>query len=163
MNSLAKNFEAKQELEKIFKQKQIQKKYICEVLGDTNFKGEIFSAHLFKDSKKAIVKIYDKEVKGSQQILTKFKTIKHGQRTSIVECELLTGKTHQIRAHLAYLGHAILGDEKYGNKNENKLLKENKQKLFCYYLKFLNVSGILSYLKNKEFKILPDWFKRDNI
>ena len=160
---LAKNENSKQELENVFKQKQITKKYICEVLGNTNFKGEVCKAFLFKDSKKAYVKIYNTQVKGSQEILTKFNTLKHGNRTSVVECELITGKTHQIRAHLAYLGHPILGDEKYGNKQENKELHENKQKLFCYYLKFLKVNGELSYLTNKEFKLLPNWFNKKEV
>lgn len=159
---LAKTLESKTEFENIFKNKQITKKYVCEVLGDSNFKNEIYKAYLFKDSKKSVVKIYNTQVKGSQEILTKFKTIKHGNRTSLVECELLTGKTHQIRAHLAYLKHPILGDDKYGNKQENKLLHEHKQKLFCYYLKFLNVPATLEYLKNKEFTLLPDWLKGVN-
>ena len=157
---LAKNEKSKLLLEQVFKEKQITKKYVCEVLKDTNFNNQIFKAYLFKDSKKSIVKIYPTQVKGSQEILTRFKTIKHGNRTSVVECELLTGKTHQIRAHLAYLGHPILGDNKYGDKEENKLLHENKQKLFCYYLKFLNMPEGLEYLNNKEFKILPNWFNK---
>ena len=160
---LAKNEDAKQELLNAFKNRQIIKKYICEVLGNTNFNNGIFEAYLFKDSKKAFVKVYPTLVKGAQKIQTRFKTIKQGNRTSIVDCELLTGKTNQIRAHLAYLGHPILGDNKYGNKQENKLLHENKQKLFCYYLKFLNISEKLNYLTNKEFKILPNWIKKADI
>lgn len=157
---LAKNEEAKHELLIAFKEKQITKKYVCEVLQDTNFNNQTYEAFLFKDSLKAVVKIYPSFVTGSKKIQTKFKTIKHGKRTSIVKCELITGKTHQIRAHLAYLGHPVLGDNKYGNKQENKLLHENKQKLFCYFIKFLKLNGKLKYLNNKQFVLKPNWLNK---
>ena len=155
----AKNKEAEIELLQAFKQQDIQKKYICEVLGDTNFKNLLDKAYLFKDSKNAFVTVFSNKVSNSVEIKTIFNTLKHGRETSVIEAELLTGKTHQIRAHLKYLGHPILGDSKYGNKELNKKFKENKQKLFCYFLKFKRFENKLKYLEGKEFLLCPDWAK----
>ena len=116
---MAKNQVAKSILLSAFKNHSITKKYFAEVVGNTNFNGDVFKAYLVKDKNNSKVKIYDKFVKGSVEIKTIFKTIKKGEQTSIVEATLITGKTHQIRSHLAFLGHAIIGDGKYG-KNEDR-------------------------------------------
>lgn len=154
---LAKNRNAEESLLKAFKEGNIEKHYVCEVVGDSNYSGRIYEAYLKKDSKLAMVQVSKEQMPGSSKILTQFLTIKKGNKTSVVECNLLTGKTHQIRAHLAYLGTPILGDDKYGNKETNKFFKENKQKLFCYYLKFKNLCAPLEYLNNKEFIIYDNW------
>lgn len=154
---LAKNKTAEESLLKAFKDHSIEKRYVCEVLGDSNYTGKTYEAYLKKDSKLSMVQVTKDYRPNSSKILTQFKTIKKGNKTSVVECNLLTGKTHQIRAHLAFLGNPILGDDKYGNKEQNKLLKENKQKLFCYYLKFNNLSSPLDYLNQKEFVVYDKW------
>jgi len=159
---MAKNKEAEQILLNAFKDKQVTKKYICEVVGDTNFKNDLKQAYLFKDAKKSFVYIYNAPKPLATKIETKFTTLKHGNATSVVECELLTGKTHQIRAHLAFLGHAIVGDGKYGKGEDNKKFKESTQKLYCYYLKFNNLPGKLNYLSQKEFVLYPNWYKPKN-
>lgn len=153
----AKNKIAEENLLSAFKNKSIEKHYVCEVLGNSNYNGKIYEAYLKKDSKLAMVQVSKEQKPGSAKILTQFLTIKKGNKTSVVECNLLTGKTHQIRAHLAYLGTPILGDDKYGNKDANKLFKETKQKLFCYYLKFKDLNGALEYLNGKEFIIYDKW------
>ena len=156
---MAKNKETEKSLLEAFREHQVVKKYLCEVIGDTFFNGETYSAFLVKNAKESYVKVFDKNVKNASQIFTKFKTIKHGNATSVLDVELLTGKTHQIRAHLAHLGHAILGDNKYGNKEINKKYKESRQKLVCYYLKFKKICG-LEYLQDREFVFYPNWFNK---
>lgn len=151
---LAKNLTIKQEFVDEFRADNIVKKYLCQVIGKTNFKNEIKKAFLFKDAKKSKVYIYDEFVKGSVPIATKFNTLKNGELSSIVECELLTGKTHQIRAHLSHLGHHIVGDNKYGKKENNKIFKAKTQRLECYFLFFRQLSGDnIKYLSNKHFQI----------
>ena len=94
---------------------------------------------------------------GYQEIITEYKIIEKNklENTSILEVILHTGKTHQIRAHLAYIGHPIIGDGKYGNGKINRKLKQTKQNLTAYKLifKFTSNSGILEYLNGMEINL----------
>lgn len=156
---LAKNKQAEESLLLAFKQNKITKKYLCEVVGKTNFKNTLVTGYLFKDAKLSRVYVYDEKKPHTQEIKTIFTTLKSSPQTSVVECTLLTGRTHQIRAQLAHLGFAILGDGKYGKTEDNKKFKEATQKLFCYYLKFEDLTRLLDYLNNKEFILYPSWYK----
>lgn len=156
---MAKSKQAYTELLDAFKKHHIVKKYLAEVVGSTDFKGEIYTAFLAKDKEKSEVKIFDSAGKGREKIQTGFKTIKNSATSSIVECVLLTGKTHQIRAHLAHLGHAIIGDGKYGKNENNKKFKKKTQTLYCFYLKLDGFNEDLQYLNNKEFIKMPEWAK----
>lgn len=139
-----------------FKNKQVHKFYIAEVVGDFDCSGQIFTAYLVKDSEKALVKIFDKKVQGSVKIETKIETVKHASQSSLVCVELLTGKTHQIRAHLAFLGHPIIGDGKYGKQEDNKRFGQKRQKLACFKLKFEKIG--VEELDDKEFQVKPKWW-----
>ena len=142
-----------------FKERTITKKYLAECVGKSDFKNYTFQAYLVKDENESKVKIFSKKVANSQAISTTFNTLKSSGGSSLIECTLQTGKTHQIRASLAYLGNPIIGDGKYGKNEDNKKFNENKQHLHSYYLKFNSLKGKLAYLQNKEFICYPDWKK----
>ncbi len=159
----AKNQDIKERFVDIFRENKIEKKYICEVVGDSNFDGKVYNAYIFKDAKVGKSFVSKDAKSGYQKIATRFKTIKHGQVSSLVECELITGKTHQIRAHLAYLKHPIVGDKKYGNGKTNMIFKEKTQKLHCFCVKFKEIDDEkLSYLSNRVFKDYPTWWGGKN-
>ena len=151
---LAKNLEAKTKLEKAFKNHKVEKFYLCEVVGffQTN---KLYTAYLVKDAEKSFVKIYDKNVIGAQKIQTRVETLKVGKESSLLKVEIISGKTHQIRAHLAHLGHAIIGDGKYARREDFQRFKEKHQKLFAYSLHFKDVG--IEEIDNKTFQKYPKW------
>ena len=132
----------------------MQKFYAAEVVGRFNV-DKRFDAFLIKDSKRSEVKILDKPTRGSVPISTRVKTVKATEESSLVFVELLTGKTHRIRAHLAHLGHPIIGDGKYGENEINKKFHKNRQKLACFCLKFSKIG--ISGLDNQKFVKFPTW------
>ena len=150
----AKNEEALNILLEKFKNKEIDKFYKCKVYGIPKKDTATLEAYLFKDNKKSMVYIYDNPKTGAVKIITSYKVLKTDskQNTSILEVELHTGKTHQIRAHLAHIGHPIIGDGKYGKNEINKKFNKATQELFAYKLvfNFKTDSGNLHYLNHKE-------------
>ena len=137
----AKNLAAKSGLEKAFRHSLVQKWYLCEVVGQSHFSGEVCEAYLFKDAKKARVIVDGHPKANYAKILTQFETVKVGEKSSLVLCKLITGKTHQIRAHLAFLGFPVVGDNKYGSKVVNKGFGANTQRLDCIKLTFDNLTN----------------------
>ena len=137
---------------KKFKNREIKKNYHCTVIGKMPKPQETLKAYLFKD-KKSLVYISDSPKKGYQKIITKYTVLSENKQnnTSTLDVELITGRTHQIRAHLAYIGHPILGDGKYGINEVNKKLKVKFQQLenFKIQFKFTTDSGNLDYLNEK--------------
>lgn len=153
----AKNTLALDILLKKFKNLEIEKVYLCTVYGIPSKKHEILEAYLFKDKKKSLVYISNTFKKGYQKIITEY-TIKeknYSKNTAILEVNLHTGRTHQIRAHLAHIGFPIIGDGKYGKNEINKKFKRSTQDLCAYKLKFnfQSDSGILNYLNGLEINL----------
>ena len=136
----------------------LDKRYLCAVRGRPNKKSALLKGYLIKNSAANTVKVYDEKppFKDAKEILTEYTVLasenaKEGQ-LSLLEVKLHTGRTHQIRAHMAHIGHPLLGDGKYGG---NKETKERYQALYSYMLtfRFKGDAGILSGLEGKSFKV----------
>lgn len=152
----AKNKQSEQILFGKFKNHEIEKHYICRVYGVPPKKHAILNDYLFKDNKKSMVYISNTHKKGYQNISTEYFVLSSNKsnNTSILEVILHTGRTHQIRAHLAYIGYPIIGDGKYGRNDINKQFKCKTQNLCSYKMRFnfTSDSQQLEYLSGKEFE-----------
>ncbi|MFI3226836.1 MAG: RluA family pseudouridine synthase [Clostridia bacterium] len=148
-----KNAEALRIMNDKVKFHEMEKKYLCIVTGVPQHKSGTFSNYLLKNEKENKVMVYNNQVRGSKTAITHYKVLKSKNDLSLVECNLVTGRTHQIRAQFAYAGHPLLGDGKYGANKTNKEHSRFRQALYSYKLKFAwkNDAGILNYLNNQEF------------
>lgn len=147
----AKSKSAEEELLSAFKEHRVHKTY--HALCKNSFKKDYayLTAYLKKDEKNSVVKIYDGEVSGAAKIITEYKVLEKRGDTALVEINLHTGKTHQIRAHMAHIGCPVLGDTKYGDDGLNKKYNLTRQCLVAKYLTF-ELTGELKYLNEKEFE-----------
>lgn len=146
------NQKAYEELFFGFKERTFEKYYYCLVYGAFEKKNGSLNDYLFKDAKKGLVTVSSQKTKGSLPICTKYKEVACGEQTSVLKVELVTGRTHQIRAHLAHYGHFIIGDGKYGDERVNKTFKQSGQLLVAGELVLhFNSENMLFYLNNKSF------------
>ena len=156
----AKNAMALKIINEKIKQREIKKFYLCLVSGKPKKKQDTLKGYLVKNTDQNRVYIHNEPVKDGKSICTKYKVLKEGTLTSLVEVELLTGRTHQIRAHFASIGHPLAGDGKYGTNEFNKKVKMKTQALCSYKLVFdFKDTNELSYLNGKTFKIKENPFK----
>lgn len=134
-----------------FKSRLIEKYYFAAVVGDIQPKSARLSAYLSKDSKRSTVKVYDKPNGNAVPIITSYETILFSDGISLLNIRLVTGRTHQIRAHMAHIGYPVLGDDKYGERSVNKKLNVKYQVLYANKIKFnFGPDKLLSYLNGKE-------------
>lgn len=162
----AKNAESLRIMNAQMKQRtNLKKFYLCVCHGIMERDSGLLEGYLLKDEKKNTVKILKHPCDGAKEIRTKYKVLgrDYDKQLSLVEVELMTGRTHQIRAHFASIGHPLLGDGKYGTNKLNKDFGYRKQCLYSYKLVFMfdESAGILSYLQSREFEVKDVWFKRE--
>ncbi len=150
----AKNKESEESMSEMIKNHLLRKFYRCTVVGHPKNKKATLTAYLFKDSKTSRVIVSNEKKKGYVEIITKYEVISYNNNgTADLEVQLVTGRTHQIRAHLAFIGYPILGDGKYGKNETNKKFKLVKQELEAYKIVFDGGLGNLEYLTGKTIKI----------
>lgn len=158
----AKNAETLRIMNQKIKDRELKKTYLCVVLGILPKKQGELKGFLFKDEKEKRVYVYDTSKKGTKTIITKYKVLKEKNNLSLVEVELVTGRTHQIRAHFSSIGHPLLGDGKYGKNTVNKEHKMLTQALYSYKLSFdfSTPAGELEYLNKKTFMVDDVYFSK---
>ena len=157
----AKNAEALRIMNDKIKNRELSKYYLCLVFGKPTPPSGTLKGYIFKDSKENRVYVRPKPCPGTKTAITKYTTLKTNGEISLIECELITGRTHQIRAHMASIGHPLIGDGKYGKNSDNKKYGMKYQALCSYKLvfNFSTPSGCLEYLNKKAFVIKDIPFK----
>ena len=160
----AKNALALKILNEKIKTREINKFYLCLVQGKLKTKEATLKAFLVKNTDQNRVYIHNEPVKNSKTIITKYKVLKENRLTSLVEVELLTGRTHQIRAHFAHIGNPLAGDGKYGTNEFNDKVGMKTQALYSYKLKFcFEDENALSYLNGRTFEVKDVPFADSNL
>ena len=151
----AKTAEALRILNDKIKDREMEKRYLCIVHGRPKPPEGLIENYLRRDEKRKQVTLHRTRVPGAKTARTRYRTLTSHGRLSLVECELLTGRTHQIRAHMASIGCPLLGDGKYGTNELNRPYGETGQALYAYSLtfRFAQNAGALQYLNGKTFKV----------
>lgn len=135
----------------IIRNRSLEKYYLAAVCGVIKESGRI-EGWLLKDGRTNRVTVKSREFAGSSRIVTEYEPISHNGGLTLLRLKLVTGKTHQLRAHLASIGHPILGDAKYGDRRLNCEFKADRQLLHSYEVIFPKMEGALSYLSGKSFR-----------
>ena len=151
----AKNAEALRILNDKIRDREIDKAYLCVVCGRPKPAEGRLEGYLFKDAVKNQVYVTKKPQPGAKSAATEYRTLQSSRGLSLVECRLLTGRTHQIRAQMAAAGCPLLGDGKYGRERVNRTYGETGQMLYSYKLTFTlpTDAGILEYLRGRTFQV----------
>ena len=161
----AKNAAALRDMNYRIKSGQVSKFYLCAVHGTMPKKADVLKGYLKKNEKTNTVDVSDTPKPGYREIITGYRVQSSKNGASLLEVELFTGRTHQIRAHLSHIGHPLLGDGKYGVNRDDKKKGYHYQALYSYKLRFdFEQSGdVLDYLSGKEYRLPREsvWFCAD--
>lgn len=152
-----------QTMSELLRKRKVHKYYLALVKG-VMVESQSIEGYLRKNEQNNTVELYSEKMEGANPIKTKYKALVTNGEYTMLKVELVTGKTHQIRAHLASIGYPILGDYKYGHRETNNRIKKeygcNHQLLHAFELKFEQVEGALSYLSGQIFQApLPEQFQ----
>ncbi|MDF2502645.1 MULTISPECIES: RluA family pseudouridine synthase [Clostridium] len=158
-----KNFEALKSLNEMIRERTVKKYYTALVKG--KLRDSVYEGYIYKNEDANISKVFDSEMPNTKKIAMEVKTIQTCGTFSLIEIDLITGRSHQLRAHLSHLNHPIVGDSKYGDKKLNSFFNNkyglNYQFLYAYKLIFKNCPEKLAYMENKTIaESLPPIFKK---
>ena len=159
----AKTAEALRIMNQKIKDRELSKKYLCVTIGIPSPKEQTATAYLEKNEQTKTVKISSRKTERNKTIITKYRVLQEKGGLALLEVDLITGRTHQIRAHLAYLGYPLLGDGKYGSNADNRQYGVKTQALCSHSLSFdfKTDAGVLSYLNGKSFSVDSPWFVKE--
>ena len=151
----AKTTEALRVMNQKIKDRELTKLYLCVVRGKMSPAAGELKGFLLKDEDRAQVRVFDHPVPGGKTALTLYKTLAVKNGLSLVECDLITGRTHQIRAQFAAAGHPLIGDGKYGRERDNRQYGRSGQALYSYKLRFefTTDAGCLAHLNGREWTV----------
>ena len=151
----AKNAAALRVMNEKIRADELSKYYLCAVHGHMERSSDTLTGYLKKDSDNNIVDIIREARPGYKKIITKYRVVAERNSLSLLEVELVTGRTHQIRAHLSSIGHPLLGDGKYGVNRDDKKRGYKFRALYAFRLEFRFTSdaGVLSYLNGRRFEV----------
>ena len=151
----AKNAVALREVNRLIREGNLDKRYLCAVHGRPDPQNAVLDGYLFKNSQTKTVSVVSSPIPGVKRIVTGYRTLSYNreQDLSLLEIHLETGRTHQIRAHMAWAGHPLLGEGKYGHNKEDRALGFSHQALYAYQVTFTVPDGPLAYLNGKTFSV----------
>lgn len=158
-----KNFEALKTLNEVIREGGVKKYYYTLVKG--RVKDGLYKGYILKNEDANISRVFDKKVENSKEISMEVTTVQSNGAYSLLEIDLITGRSHQIRAHLAHLGNPVIGDNKYGDRKLNSFFNNKYgleyQYLYAYKLVFKGACGKMEYLNNKTIaQALPPVLKK---